>query len=154
MYYTYNVYVYDNTKERVLNLTSHYVVIGTEQVQETANFYRQHFGFETSFEADWYISLVRPGERPYELAVLDYTHTTVPAAFRKPAQGVILNFEVEDVDAEYARLKVAGLPIHLDIRSEDFGQRHFITSDPAGLLIDLIQPIPPAGKFVEQFVER
>ncbi len=40
-------------------------------------------------------------------------------------------------------LRAAGLPILLDIRDEDFGQRHFITADPNGMLIDVIKPIPP-----------
>lgn len=55
--------------------------------------------------------------------------------YRKPVQGLLLNFEIDDVDAEYARLKAAGLPILRDIKSEDFGQRHFITHDPAGVMI-------------------
>lgn len=137
-----------------MNLSSHYVVICTDKVIETAAFYQQHFGFQRTFEADWYISLARSESPSYELAVLDYTHPTIPQAFRKPAQGVILNFEVEDVDAEYARLTQAGLPVHLELRSEDFGQRHFITADPSGLLIDIIQPIPPVGDFAAQFIER
>lgn len=60
---------------------------------------------------------------------------------------MILNFEVEDVDAEYARLAASGLPILLSLRDEDFGQRHFITADPNGVLIDVITPIPPKGAF-------
>ena len=52
------------------------------------------------------------------------------------------------VDAVYADLRAAGLPILLDIRDEDFGQRHFITADPNGMLIDVIKPIPPKGDYV------
>jgi hypothetical protein len=65
--------------------------------------------------------------------------------------GLILNFEVEDVDSEYERLRDAGLPLHLEIRSEDFGQRHFITSDPNGVLIDVIMVIPPSEEFAAQY---
>lgn len=54
-------------------------------------------------------------------------------AFRRSmGRGLILNFEADDVDAEYKRLRAAGLPIHLEFRSEDFGQCHFISSDPNG----------------------
>ncbi|MNI48786.1 Glyoxalase-like domain protein [compost metagenome] len=65
--------------------------------------------------------------------------------------GLLLNFEVEDVDAVYARLKAAGLPIRLDLSDEDFGQRHFITADPNGVLIDIIKPIPPSAEFAAQY---
>ena len=64
-----------------------------------------------------------------------------------------MNFEVDDVDAEYERLiKKAGLPLHLDIRDEAFGQRHFITSDPNGVLIDIITVIPPSEDFSSQYI--
>jgi catechol 2,3-dioxygenase-like lactoylglutathione lyase family enzyme len=134
-----------------MQLSSFYPVLGTTKVVETRDFYMTHFGFTPTFESDWYMSL-RCGDR-YELAILDYTHPTVPEAFRKPVQGVLLNFEVEDVDAEYERLiRTAGLPIQHDIRSEAFGQRHFITSDPNGVLIDVITVIPPVEEFIKQYI--
>ena len=69
--------------------------------------------------------------------------------------GLILNFEVEDVDAEYERLVIhEKLPLHLDIRDEEFGQRHFIVSDPNGVLIDMIKIIPPSQAFIEQYNEE
>lgn len=132
-----------------MQLSSFYPVIGTKQVSESKDFYTQHFGFSVTFEADWYVSLKKDN---YELAILDYTHPTVPERFRKSVQGLILNFEVEDVDAEYERLvKKSNLPVELELRSEDFGQRHFITSDPNGVLIDVITVIPPFGEFVKQY---
>jgi hypothetical protein len=45
----------------------------------------------------------------------------------------------------------AGLPIHLEIRSEIFGQRHFITSDPNGILIDIIQVIPASEEYTQKY---
>jgi catechol 2,3-dioxygenase-like lactoylglutathione lyase family enzyme len=80
--------------------------------------------------------------------VLDGSHETIPAVGRGRVSGLLLNFEVEDVDAVYADLRAAGLPILLAIRDEDFGQRHFITADPNGVLIDVIKPIPPKGDYV------
>lgn len=132
-----------------MQLSSFYPVIGTKQVSESKDFYTQHFGFSVTFEADWYVSLKKDS---YELAILDYSHPTVPENYQKSIQGLILNFEVADVDAEYQRLiKQSHLPVHLDIRSEDFGQRHFITSDPNGVLIDVITVIPATGEFAEQY---
>jgi catechol 2,3-dioxygenase-like lactoylglutathione lyase family enzyme len=120
-----------------MQVSSFYPVIGTKQVSESKDFYTKHFGFEITFEA-----------------ILDYTHPTVPEGFRKSVQGLILNFEVADVDAEYERLvKRNKLPLERELRSEEFGQRHFITSDPNGVLIDVIMVIPPSGEFASQYKE-
>ncbi|WP_117214205.1 VOC family protein [Allorhizocola rhizosphaerae] len=133
-----------------MKLSSFYPVICTPRVAEAREFYTRLFGFEVTFDAGWYVSL-RRGD--YELALLKEDHPTVPAAYRRPVRGLLLNFEVDDVDAEYERLVVReGLPPQLDLRSEDFGQRHFIVADPAGVLIDVITPIEPSVEFAAQYV--
>ena len=131
-----------------MKITSVYPVICTDKIAESSAFYLEHFPFETSFESDWYVSLKSTGERPFELALLDHTHQTIPATFRqKLSGGLIINFEVEDVDSVYEKFQQAGVPIHKTLRSEDFGQRHFIAADPNGVLIDVIKEIPFTGEF-------
>ncbi|QLY33104.1 VOC family protein [Nocardia huaxiensis] len=136
-----------------MQLSSFYPVVGTTELAASRDFYTKWFGFDITFEADWYISLRRTdGERSFELALLDHTHPTIPDGYRKPVQGLLLNFEVDDVDAEWERMVVqGGLKAELPIRSEEFGQRHFIVADPSGVLIDVISEIAPAGEFAEQF---
>ncbi len=134
-----------------MKVTSYYPVIMTNDVTGTADFYRAHFGFAALFESDWYVHLQLEGDAPVNLAVLDGQHATIPEQARGRAAGVILNFEVEDPDAAYARAQAAGLPILLSLRDEPFGQRHFITSDPNGVLIDIIKPIPPSEEFARQY---
>jgi catechol 2,3-dioxygenase-like lactoylglutathione lyase family enzyme len=137
-----------------MQLTSFYPVIGTSRVREAHDFYTRLFGFETTFEADWYVSLRREGPPSYELALLDHTHPSVPEGYRRPVQGLLLNFEVADVDAEWERLVVqGGLRAEHELRSEAFGQRHFIVADPSGVLIDVITPIPPDPEYAAGFVE-
>lgn len=126
----------------------------TKKVKETGAFYQQYFGFSVVFDEDWYMSL-KQGETGDELAILQTTHETLPTSFGKPIQGLILNFEVENVDEVYQRLiKEKQLPLHLDLRDEAFGQRHFITSDPNGVLIDVITVIPPDESFQNQYKEE
>lgn len=132
-----------------MELSSFYPVICTDKIAATRDFYVTHFGFEVTFEADWYVSLRRSD---HELALVDATHPTIPEAGRRPVAGLILNFEVSDVDAEYRRLvEAAGLPLALPLRSEDFGQRHFIVTDPAGVLVDVITEIEPSAEFAANF---
>lgn len=132
-------------------LTSVYPVLMTTDVTATARFYRERLLFETTFEADWYVSLRRGS---WELAVLAGDHPTIPEPARGAvAAGVLVNLEVEDVDAEYQRLVVdGGLPALLPLQSEPFGQRHFVVAGPDGVLIDVITPIPPEPEFSAQFV--
>lgn len=137
-----------------MKINSLYPVILTSDIEASKAFYTEHFYFDLTYEADWYVSLKSSRGYPFELALLNPDHPTIPYAFRtKLSGGLILNFEVEDVDSEYERLQDAGLPMHLDIRSEDFGQRHFITSDPNGVLIDVIMVIPPSEEFAAQYDE-
>ncbi|GAA3024363.1 VOC family protein [Streptosporangium longisporum] len=136
-----------------MRLTSFYPVICTSRIERSRDFYTGLLGFETTFEADWYVSLRRPGDPSYELALLDHGHPTLPEAYRVPVRGLLLNLEVEDVDAEWERLVVReGLRPELQLRSEDFGQRHFIVADPDGVLIDVITPIAPTEAYAERYV--
>lgn len=129
-------------------LSSFYPVLMSRDVAKASEFYTTHLGFEVVFEADWYVSLKRD---QWELAILQYDHATVPDDYQQPVGGVILNFEVADVDAEHQRLVVdAGLRERLPLRSEDFGQRHFILQAPDSVLIDVITPIPMTGEFAGQ----
>jgi catechol 2,3-dioxygenase-like lactoylglutathione lyase family enzyme len=135
-----------------MKTTSYYPVLMTDRVAETVDFYRIHFGFRPLFETDWYVHLQSAEEPSVNLAILDRSHPTIPELGRdRSACGLLLNFEVEDPDSVHARLAAAGLPIHLPLRDEDFGQRHFITSDPNGVLIDVIKPIPPSAEFLAKY---
>ena len=134
-----------------MQVTSYYPVIMTHDVAGTAAFYQAHFGFVALFTADWYVHLQLAADASINLAVLDGAHHTIPEAARGRVGGLLLNFEVQDVDAVHERLRSADLPILLSLRDEAFGQRHFITADPNGVLIDIITPIAPSGEFVEQY---
>ena len=134
-----------------MQITQFYPVLMVADVAATAAFYKRHFGFEPAFESDWYVHLTMPGPVPVNLAILDGTHETIPAVARGKVTGMLLNFEVADVDAVHAALSAAGLPILLPLKDEDFGQRHFITADPNGVLIDVITPIAPSADYAAQY---
>lgn len=134
-----------------MSVTSVYPVLMSDDVAAATRFYREVLGFEIAFEADWYVSL-RLGES--ELAILQCDHPTVPAGFDASVRGLILNIEVEDVDPLHHALTVehALTPV-LALRDEDFGQRHFIVEAPGGVLVDVIQPIPPTAQFEQAYAQ-
>lgn len=131
--------------------TQFYPVIMTDDVAATVAFYQTHFRFKPTFSSEWYVHLQSLEDEKVNIAILDGTHETVPEPARGKVSGLLLNFEVEDVDQEFNAATENGLPILLPLRDEPFGQRHFITTDPNGVLIDVIKPIPPSAEFATQY---
>ncbi|GGH45838.1 VOC family protein [Microbacterium album] len=134
-----------------MSVTSFYPVITSQDVAAAASFYRETLGFEVTYESDWYVSM-RLGA--FELAILSHQHETIPPGHRALPKGVILNLEVDDVDAVHDRLTgEAGLEPVLTLRDEDFGQRHFIVLAPDDVLLDVIQPIPPSAEYADAYTQ-
>lgn len=130
-----------------------YPVIMTDDVQKTSDFYKDNFRFQASFESDWYVHLQSTEDEKVNLAIMSGDHETIPKKSQGRVSGLILNFEVDDVDAEFSKAQEGGLPIIVPIKDEAFGQRHFLTEDPNGVLIDVITPIPPSEEFLKQYAE-
>jgi catechol 2,3-dioxygenase-like lactoylglutathione lyase family enzyme len=137
-----------------MTLHSSYPVLMVEDATAAADFYVRYFGFEESFATDWYVSL-RHGTRPEsELAFVEAGHESIPAGYRTPSRGVLINLEVDDAAGEYARLLDGnGLEPLLPLRDEAFGQRHFIVRDPAGNLVDVIENIAPSEEFASAYID-
>jgi len=131
-------------------INSSYAVIKTKSIETTAQFYEKYLGFNRTFTADWYVSL-KSGST--ELALIDPVHNSIPEKFRGKTsnQGMLLNFETDNVDLIYASFQKDSCPIHLELRDEPWGQRHFITEDPNGIPIDIIKVIPPSEEFLKQY---
>jgi catechol 2,3-dioxygenase-like lactoylglutathione lyase family enzyme len=136
-----------------MKTTSYYPVLMTGDVAGTAAFYVEHFDFKPVFESDWYVHLQSVDSKRVNLGIVQGDHETIPEEGRGRTSGLLINFEVMDPDAAYARAVAAGLPILRTLRDEPFGQRHFITRDPNGVLIDVIKPIPPSEEFLAQYAE-
>ena len=131
--------------------TQYYPVLVTDKVAETAAFYVENFRFQPAFESDWYVHLQSSEDPSVNLAILQTGHETIPVDGNAPAPSVILNFEVEDPDGIHAEAERNGLPILKPLTDEAFGQRHFITRDPSGNLVDIIKPIPPSAEFAAMY---
>ena len=55
--------------------------------------------------------------------------------------GFVLTIHVDDVDEAYTRAKRLGAEIAAEIRSEDYGQRHFLVVDPNGLVLNVMSAL-------------
>lgn len=137
-----------------MKTTSYYPVIQVADVQASAKFYVDNLKFRAVFDSDWYVHLQSEEDESVNLAILQFDHETVPEPMRQETKGLILNFEVEDPDAWYDRARKANLPILKPLQDEDFGQRHFITQDHDGVLIDIIKPIPPSADHAADYLDE
>src|SRR5690606_5144172 len=126
-----------------MKFTSMFPLIHVRDVASSAAFYRRHFGFTPVFESDWYMHLRGETDGLFELALIDYTHDSIPESGRKPTSGFILSFYVDDAAAEGRRLEAEGVFIAQPLRDEVFGQRHVILAEPDGILIHVITAIDP-----------
>lgn len=129
--------------------TSFYPVLMSATIEKTTNFFIELFHFEVTYTSDWYISL--KNQQGFELAVIDSTHETIPEKYQANCRGIILNFEVEDVDSVYAEIENTDATILMPIKDEAFGQRHFMIESPDELIIDVIQNIPPSEEYEDSY---
>jgi len=136
------------------SLTSYYPVISTFQGAQLVAFFEQNLGFTVVYTSDWYWHLTMRDQPTVNIAFVQADHESVPAAYRQPVQGVLLNIEMKDIDTYYAQSNTQDWSVVLPLKSEPWGQKHFIVETPAaGLLIDFIEVIPPAKDYADHYHE-
>lgn len=117
-------------------------VVPVADIGRSRDFYVGLLGLTVVYDSDWYVQLQSSTTESVQLGLVIQDHDTIPEGFRGPPAGVLVSVEVDNVDAVHDCARAAGLPIASTLRSEDFGQRHFMTVDPDGLLVDVITVIP------------
>ncbi|GBG55231.1 glyoxalase [Sporomusaceae bacterium FL31] len=117
--------------------------ISTEKLKESKEFYMKHFGFKLVYESDWYIELLSPN---LEVGISFTLPQREEGEFFN-GRGLILSFEVDDVDAEYQRLKEAGLFIYQEMQDKPWGERSFVVDDPTRVHIYIYKTIPATPEY-------
>lgn len=132
-------------------MNSLFPVICSNAIEESKEFYVSLLGFKPVFAIDWYVQLQSPADKNLQLAFVRRDHASVPGRFQQSPRGVIITVEMDDVDDVYQRARRLGHEMMLELRNEDWGQRHFMVRDPNGLLLDLVQMIQPKQEFLESY---
>jgi catechol 2,3-dioxygenase-like lactoylglutathione lyase family enzyme len=131
-----------------MRITASAVSLNVDDPEASAAFMRDHLGFETEMASDGFVSLSRPDAG----ANLVYLRTGLPTF--KPASlaghradGLLLVFVVDDVDAVYERLVREGVEMTTPLETEEWGERFFQVTDPCGVVVQLVQWVaaPPDG---------
>jgi len=128
-----------------MKITASAVSLNVDDVAASVRFLTTHFGFTVEMSADGFASLSR-ADAGMNVVFLRRGLETLPADQRDDhAAGLILAFEVDDLEGELARLRAEGVAITMPLRSEEWGQRAFQVRDPNGVIIELLDWNAPAG---------
>lgn len=136
-----------------------FLLICTPKLYECRDFYVQTFGFKVGFESSIYIQLHIAGDSGgpgFSLAFMPPRQPFGPN-FAAPydGNGAYVTIEVEDAKARFEQVRASGAPIVQPLRDEGWGQRHFVTRDPHGTLVDVVQGIDPAPGYYDHYqIER
>ena len=127
---------------QTIDVSVQYPVVITPNLEECRDFYVGHFGFDVVFEADWYIQLKRANG--IELGFMRPNLSNQPPFLHDAydGKGIIVTYDVEDAGKEYEKAqKIEGVMIVYPYTEEEWGQKHFILKDPAGVFVDIVEQL-------------
>lgn len=119
----------------------------TDKVAQTRDFYVKHFDARVTFDCGWYVNL----EFGSEASTLQFMSPQQPEHQLSSAGGLIYNFAVEDVDAEYERLAKEGLVVVVPLEDHPWGDRGFAVQDPNGISLYLYSEREPVEEFKQYY---
>lgn len=129
-----------------MKITASAVSLNVADERASADFLRDHFGFVEEMSADGFVSLSRPDAGFNVIYLRTGLPTFKPASLAgHTADGLLLVFVVDDVDAEADRLARAGITFTTPIETEPWGERYFQVTDPNGVVIQLVQWMTDPG---------
>lgn len=124
-----------------MQITASALSLNVADVSASASFMKDHFGFVEDMADDaGFVSLSRPDAGFNLIYLRTGLETFKPAALRgRRADGLLVVFVVDGIDAEYQRLCEAGVPITTAIETESWGERYFQVTDPNGVVVQLVE---------------
>ena len=120
------------------------ITVSTNKLQQSKEFYMKYLGFQLVFESDWYIELLSEGSTTMGVS---FVLPEFEAGEKFTGRGMILSLEVDDVDAEYTKMKAAGMMIFENIKEKPWGERSFVVNDPNGIHLYIYKSIPPTPDY-------
>ncbi len=116
----------------------------TDEVDACREYYQRYFEAKVIFDCGWYVNLAIGGDGPTVQFMQPQDDVAMP---RFSGRGVMLNFKVDDVDAEHAKLVNAGLQTAMPLEDHPWGDRGFSVIDPIGNSVYIYSDREPAAEF-------
>lgn len=116
------------------------ISLNVPDVPASAAFVTSHFGFTEVMAADGFSSLASESAGFNLIFLRTGLESFKPErAAGSAGAGLLVVFEVEGIDEEYARLQEGGAPVVTPIETEPWGERYFQVEDPNGIIYQLVQ---------------
>ena len=130
-----------------------YPLVTVQHLKASRDFFVRHFAMAVVFEASWVAMLADGSDGRICLGLMSSDHPSAPPGPEIfDGHGMIMTFQVEDVSDLYARLKQAGVPLVHEPTDEPWGQRRFMTRDPSGILVDVVEQIEPTPGYWDKYL--
>ena len=127
----------------MIEISSMFPLYITNDLGSQKAFYESTFGFAAVFfDADFYLHMAHP-KNGSQLAFLVPGHASQPDFLHAAANtdGIVISFEVTDAKVAYERATSMHLSLLTPYLEEPWGQRHFLFSDPAGFMVDIVEHV-------------
>jgi uncharacterized glyoxalase superfamily protein PhnB len=124
-----------------MKITQSAISLNVANVTTSAEFLKTHFGFVESMNVpDTVVSLIREDAGFNLIYLRTGIETFKPTKIAgQSGEGLLIVFVVENIDADYERLRSENVPIVTPIETEPWGERYFQVEDPNGIIIQLVQ---------------
>lgn len=135
-----------------MNVKDAYPLVVVADPQAMRAWYVRHLGFSVGLEVDWVVFLTSPGARPFGVCFMreELDHQLPQFRTRMAGDALVLTLEVDDAEAALREVAATGIAPAVSLRDEPWGQRHFMLRDPAGVWVDVVQPIDPDLQLLDQ----
>lgn len=117
----------------------------TKNVDACREFYQGYFSAVATFDAGWYVNLCIEDGPSIQFM---QPQNNMPIF---SGTGIMLNFNVENVDAEHERLTKAGLKTAMPLEDHPWGDRGFSIIDPIGNSVYIYSDREPAEEFKQYY---
>ena len=123
-----------------MQVTASAISLNVANVTASAEFATKHFAFTETMSAEGFVSLERPDVGFNLIFLRTGLQSFKPVSMRgHSADGLLVVFVVDEINAEYERIKSEGLSVTTPIQTEPWGERYFEVTDPNGVVYQLVQ---------------
>jgi catechol 2,3-dioxygenase-like lactoylglutathione lyase family enzyme len=123
-----------------MTITASALSLNVADPAASAEFATRHLGFAEDMSADGFVSLSRADAGFNLIFLRTGLESFKPESMRgHEADGLLVAFVVDDVDAECARLEREGVAITTPLETEPWGERYFQVTDPNGVVVQFVQ---------------
>ena len=129
-----------------MRITKSAISLNVPDVAASAQFVQDHFGFSEVMADDGFSSLASENAGFNLIFLRTGLESFKPGhAAGSAGQGLLVVFEVDEIDSKYARLQEGGATVITPIETEPWGERYFQVEDANGIIYQLVQWVETPG---------